>query len=110
MQHLCRRSTSELGEVVNHMHLVVIAELVRHIRPGPCRESRLVTKGRFKPRDPHEELRSHSHLVDESSFKLAYAQVCGLGKSTQIYPSPGQHDLVRSNRHAIAAKRPQRPR
>lgn len=100
---LRRSSTRELCEVVNHMHLVVISELVCHVRPGFCWETRLTIGGRFEPGDSREQFGTHAHLLNEPTLKLADAQSCASGESVQFYPAASLNDPTSGVRDAVKA-------
>jgi hypothetical protein len=64
---------------VNHVHLVVVPELVGHVRPGFRRKARLAIERCFEPSNPGKEFGPHPHLLNKSPLKLAGAQPRAVG-------------------------------
>jgi hypothetical protein len=60
---MSRCLAGELSKIVNHVHLVVVPELVGHVRPGFRRKARLAIERCFEPRNPGKEFGPHPHLL-----------------------------------------------
>jgi hypothetical protein len=88
---------------VNHVHLVVISKLVSHIRPGLTSETRLVFENRLEPGDPHEELGTQAHLLQEPPLKLSYAQPCSVRESRDANAAASEDDSIGRGRNTIEA-------
>src|SRR5271157_1688826 len=108
-QRLRRSSACKLREVVHHVHLVVISEVVRHVGPRAFNESRLAFESRFEPSDSREQLGAHTHLLDKSALKLSHAQSGPVSKSGDAHPPPRLNDPMRGGRNAIEAGRKEGP-
>src|ERR1035441_3233084 len=106
-QRLRRSSASKLREVVNHVHLVVIAEVVGHVGPRACDEARLGFESRFKPGDPREQLRAHTDLLDKPPLKLADAQSRAVSESRKPDTAALSNDAMRRGRNSIKGARPE---
>jgi len=76
--------SGELLEIANHMHLIVISELVRDIGPGiSCRHC-LALESCFEPGNPRQELWPNSDLQCELPFELTATYTCVLRKKRDL--------------------------
>jgi hypothetical protein len=61
---------AKLFEIVNHVHLIVVAKAVRDLQPGPSWRSEFRVKGALKAGDTREDFRRSTDLQLEASFEL----------------------------------------
>jgi hypothetical protein len=90
---------------MNHVHLVVISEVVRHGSPGAGGETGLGFKCRFEAGNPRKEFGAHSDPTKEQSLKLAEAQSGDVGQMWNAHSAASQEDPVGGSRDAVEAGR-----
>lgn len=70
---LCWRTTAEFFKIVDHVHLIVIAEGVRDIQPRAIGLCQLGVERSLKPGYSRERLWRCPRCMQEFSFKVAQA-------------------------------------
>ena len=70
-EQLRRGVTAERFKVMDHVHLVVVAEIVGYIQPRSRRTCNLGIKRRLETRNACEGFWRNAHLTEEDAFKLS---------------------------------------
>src|SRR5579871_2074191 len=73
-QHSGRSAAGEHAEIVDHMHLIEITQLVGDLSPRTDRGTRLSIERGFKANDPRKQFWIQSQLLLESTLELPCAQ------------------------------------
>jgi len=69
-QHFFRTPASKLFEVMDHVHLVEVSEIVSDLGPGSARVEGFVLERCLESSDPGEELRAHTHAFMKKADQL----------------------------------------
>jgi hypothetical protein len=99
-QRLRQSCAGKLCEIVNHLYLVVISDVVGHVSPGTSGETHLGFESRFEPGEPRKELGTHIHPLDKSPLKLPEPQ------SRPVNESVGTDATTREETRLAAAEMP----
>jgi hypothetical protein len=69
------RVSSEILKVMNHVHLVMVVQLMRNLSPRAIGGSQLAVERSTESYDPRIELGRDSDLLEKSPFELPWCQI-----------------------------------
>ncbi len=79
-QRFAWRFSSELGEIADHVHLVVIAETESYVSPRGGLKVRFAFQRTFEASNSREQLGPHAYLPSEAPLELAQAEAGSMGQ------------------------------
>ena len=103
-QQVGRRFSRKSFEVVDQMHLVVVAERVSDLRPTFLLRPCPAVERRLESCDARVELGPHANLPGEPAFKLTEADSNSLRKIADPHLTMSKQDLIRGRCNTITAR------
>ena len=100
-QKIAGSLSGEPFEVMDQMHLIVIAERVSNLGPGPFLRPGTTVECRLEPRDSRVQLRSDTDSLREPAFELAQAVPGSVGEIADANVTMSLQDLIPRFQNAI---------